>query len=166
VALASQKVYYKRMTIATLFIIAGHVVVVMLLSVVLSRAGLSRNFSIFVAFIICGFIFGAAAYFVDSYDIRLMVNPFGARFTDWVYKIWDPALHDPNATREPSIPWIVRPPQGYIFMTAALYACIGALAWVAGALSYMDPRHYMGPSIGPAEEDMPEADPESAPETE
>ena len=50
-------------------------------------------------------------------------------------------------------------------MTAALYACIGALSWVAGVMRFADPRHYIGPSIE-VKEDVPETELESEPGSE
>ncbi|MBT3362399.1 MAG: hypothetical protein HN407_01895 [Chloroflexi bacterium] len=132
------------MAIAKLFVLFGHIIVILFVSVRLDRAGMSRKTSMFVAFALGGLLFGSITALISSPEAREIVNPFGAWLGDWLYNNWDPALNDPTIDREPSIPWTMLIPQTYIFSTALAYGAFGSLTWLSGLFGIFDPRNFVG----------------------
>ena len=146
---------------AKFFVLIGHILVVLVFSVLLDKAGLSRKMAMFLGFVLTGLLFGLIVTAIDTYETSMLVNPLGTWAGDWLYNNWDPALNDPNATREPSIPWLFYPPQVYVLMSTVLYAAIGSLTWIGVYTSKLDLHSYVGRNLDDDEaEDEDEPEPE------
>ena len=136
-------------------VLLGHIGVVLVFSVLLDKAGLSRKKSMFFGFVLVGLLFGLIVTAIDTYETSMMVNPLGTWAGNWLYNNWDPALHDTTIDRELSIPWLFRPPQVYAFMSIVMYSAIGSLTWFGVYTSKLDPHSYIGRNL---DADEPESE--------
>ena len=139
-----------------------HLAAVVFFSRKLENLNISIAKATIFAFIITGLLFGVITAIIGSSTASLVVNPLGVRVADWLYRIWDPALHNPDLGREPSIPWVLHAPQSYIFITPLLYACIGLLSRLSKTMSSIDPRRYLIPDIELEEEEEEEKEEQPA----
>ena len=148
------------------FFLLVHLVFVVVFSMFFDkRTKLSKNMAMYFGFVLVGIVFGVVTSLMSSQDVRQLLNPVGTGIADWFYNNWDPALHDPSLGREPSIPWIMRYPQAYIFATVLAYALIGTLVWISGAINRIDPMRRLMHAV-PDHDEFDDDDDESEPQSE
>jgi len=121
------------------------------------KTRLSKNMAMYFGFLLVGILFGVITIFIDSTEVRRVLNPIGTGVADWFYNNWDPALKHPEFG-EPSIPWIMHYPQTYFFGSVLAYGLLGTLIWLSAAINRVDPTRRIMRSAPDFEEGEVEAE--------
>jgi len=121
------------------------------------KTRLSKNMAMYFGFLLVGILFGVITIFIDSTEVRRVLNPIGTGVADWFYNNWDPALKHPEFG-EPSIPWIMHYPQTYFFGSVLAYGLLGTLIWLSAAINRVDPTRRIMRSAPDFEEGEEEAE--------
>ncbi|MGB7539473.1 MAG: hypothetical protein WBM17_13115 [Anaerolineales bacterium] len=96
------------------------------LAMILRRGGAPENRFITVSFLLFGGILGLASAFLWPGDVGVYVNVFGTAAGDFVYRTSIQAIGNPNSDQAHfTIPWILRIPQVYAWISPVPYGAIG-----------------------------------------
>jgi hypothetical protein len=96
------------------------------LAMLLRRWGAPGDRFVIVSFLLFGVVLGLASAFLWPQDLGVYLNVFGAASGDWVYQSSIRLLGNPNSDQAHfTIPWILRLPQVYAWISPVLYGAIG-----------------------------------------
>jgi len=99
--------------------------------VLLRRRGVMPRSRVFVGFLVAGLVAGLVAVLAWPADVAVLLNPPGVLLGDLVYTGSISLFGDPSSPQAHfTVPWLLRVPQVYVFVSVLTYGLIGAIVQV------------------------------------
>jgi len=96
------------------------------LAVLFRRMGMPENRFVIISFLVFGIVLGLASALLWPQDPGVYLNILGTAAGDWFYHAAITLIGNPNSGQaHTTIPWILRIPQVYGWVSPLLYGAIG-----------------------------------------